>query len=80
MTSRRNSTPPYTPARSSPLIFSGEDFGNIVYNMIEVKLLSASPEDSQEDFQCHPKLADELQERIDSGLLIPEPPPPPFLD
>ncbi len=61
-------------------IVSGEDFGNIVYNMIEVKLLSASPEDSQEDFQCHPELADELQERIDSGLLVPEPPPPPFLD
>lgn len=61
-------------------IFSGEDFGNIVYNMIEAKLLSASPEDSQEDFQCHPELAEELQERIDSCLLIPDPPPPPVLD
>jgi len=61
-------------------IFSGEDFGNIVYNMIEVKLLSASPEDSKEDFQCHPELADELQVRIDSGLLVPDPPAPPVLD
>ena len=61
-------------------IFSGEDFGNIVYNMIDAKLLSASPEDSQEDFQCHPELAEELQKRIDSGLLVPDPPPPPVLD
>ena len=61
-------------------IASGEDFGNIVYNMIDEKLLSASPEDSRADFQCHPALADELQQRIDSGLLVPDPPDPPILD
>lgn len=61
-------------------IFRGEDFGNIVYNMIDVKLLSASPEDSRTDFQCHPELADELQQRIDTELLVPDPPPAPRLD
>lgn len=61
-------------------ILSGEDFGNIVYNMIDAELLSASPEDSRSDFSCHPELAEELQHRIDSGLLVPEPPPPPVLD
>ena len=61
-------------------ILSGEDFGNIVYNMIEAKLLSASPEDSRTDFLCHPELSDELQRRIDSGLLVPDPPAPPVLD
>ena len=61
-------------------ILCGEDFGNIVYNMIDEKLLSASAEDSQSDFQCHPVLADELQERIDTALLIPDPDAPPTLD
>lgn len=59
---------------------SGEDFGNIVYNMIAVRLLSASPNDSQADFKCHPELADELQKRVDRALLLPDPPPPPHLD
>ena len=58
----------------------GEDFGNIVYNMIDEKLLSASADDSQSDFQCHPALADELQARIDAALLIPDPDAPPSLD
>ena len=61
-------------------IASGEDFGNIVYNMIDAQLLSASPEDSQADFRCHPELAEELQRRIDLALLVPDPPPPPVLD
>lgn len=61
-------------------LLSGEDFGNIVYNMIDAKLLSASKDDSQADFLCHPDLTDELQKRIDSRLLIPDPPPPPILD
>ena len=58
----------------------GEDFGNIVYNMIAEKLLSASPEDSQSDFQCHPALTEELQKRIDTALLVPDPAAPPSLD
>lgn len=61
-------------------VLCGEDFGNIVYNMIDEKLLSASPEDSQSDFQCHPALADELQDRIDKALLVPDPDAPPRLD
>ena len=61
-------------------LLSGEDFGNIVYNMIDAKLLSASKDDSPADFLCHPDLADELQHRIDSRLLVPDPPPPPVLD
>ena len=61
-------------------LLSGEDFGNIVYNMIDAKLLSASKDDSQADFLCHPDLTGELQQRIDSRLLVPDPPPPPVLD
>ena len=61
-------------------LLSGEDFGNIVYNMIDAKLLSASKDDSPADFLCHPDLTDELQQRIDSRLLVPDPPPPPILD
>ena len=61
-------------------ILCGVDFGNIVYNMIAVNLLSASPEDSQDDFQCHPDLVGELRERIERRLSSPAPQPPPFLD
>ena len=61
-------------------ILSGEDFGNIVYNMINAKLLSAGKNDSQSDFLCHPDLAHELQQRIDAGLMVPDPQPPPVLD
>ncbi len=61
-------------------IVSGEDFGNIVYNMIDARLLSASPEDSQSDFRCHPELADELQRRIDTLRPVPDSPAPPVLD
>jgi len=61
-------------------IVSGEDFGNIVYNMIDAKLLSASPEDSRSDFCCHPELTDELQRRIDTVQPAPDPPAPPVLD
>jgi len=61
-------------------ILSGEDFGNIVYNMIDAHLLSASKEDSQTDFLCHPALADELQQKIDAGLKLSPPDAPPVLD
>ena len=62
-------------------ILSGEDFGNIVYNMIDAHLLSASKEDSQSDFLCRPFLADELQQEIDAGLKqSPPPDDPPVLD
>ena len=61
-------------------LLCGVDFGNIVYNMIGVSLLSASPEDSQDDFQCHPDLVKELRDRIERRLSFPQPPPPPFLD
>ncbi len=45
---------------------SGPDVGNIVYNMINMKLLSASSEDSQSDFDCCFDLlahVEELQEK-----------------
>ena len=61
-------------------ILSGEDFGNIVYNMIDAHLLSASKDDSQADFLCHPSLAGELQQKIDAGLQQPPPAAPPVLD
>lgn len=58
----------------------GEDVGNIVYNMIGAGLLSAGPEDSRKDFQCHPDLITELRQRIADAANFPEPPAPPVLD
>lgn len=46
-------------------VLRGEDVGNIVYNMIGAQLLSASAEDSPEDFHCHEDLTGELQRRLD---------------
>lgn len=59
-------------------IRSGNDVGNIVYNMIGVELLSASPEDSRSDFNCRPELIGELRDRLNPPD-PPEPPEPPVI-
>lgn len=46
-------------------ISEGKDIGNIVYNMIQVELLSASPEDSRSDFNCFPDLPGTLRKKLD---------------
>lgn len=61
-------------------IRSGDDIGNIVYNMIGAELLSAGPEDSRSDFNCFPNLIDDLKTRVDSCLQLPDPPSPPVLN
>ena len=58
-------------------ITEGRDIGNIVYNMIQVELLSASPEDSRSDFNCYPDIPGFLRRRSDeeSGSIPPVKPP-----
>ena len=46
-------------------IAEGRDIGNIVYNMIRVELLSASPEDSRSDFNCYPDIPGFLRRKLD---------------
>ena len=46
-------------------IAEGRDIGNIVYNMIQVELLSASPEDSRSDFNCYPDIPGFLRRKLD---------------
>ena len=57
----------------------GNDVGNIVYNMIGVELLSASPEDSRSDFECSPSLIEDLHARMKKETEIPVPPDPPII-
>jgi len=57
----------------------GNDVGNIVYNMIGVELLSASPEDSRSDFDCRPELIRELRIRMGSPSDLPKPSDPPII-
>ncbi len=59
-------------------VHSGMDVGNIVYNMIGVELLSASPEDSRSDFNCNPNLIGELRVRLTSPD-VPSPSDPPII-
>ena len=46
-------------------IAEGRDIGNIVYNMIQVELLSASPEDYRSDFNCYPDIPGFLRRKLD---------------
>ena len=59
-------------------VHSEMDVGNIVYNMIGVELLSASPEDSRSDFNCNPNLIGELRVRLTSPD-VPSPSDPPII-
>lgn len=47
---------------------SGPDVGNIVYNMIHMKLLSASSEDSQSDFDCCFDLLSHVESLLEKKL------------
>ena len=49
---------------------SGPDVGNIVYNMINMKLLSASSEDSQSDFDCCFDLLPHVEELLEKNLAL----------
>lgn len=51
---------------------SGPDVGNIVYNMINMKLLSASSEDSQSDFDCCYDLLAHVEELLEKSLSVSE--------
>lgn len=51
---------------------SGPDVGNIVYNMINMKLLSASSEDSQSDFDCCYDLLSHVEELLEKSLSVSE--------
>ena len=51
-------------------IHSGPDVGNIVYNMIHMKLLSASSEDSQCDFDCCFELSAHVKELLEKNLAL----------
>lgn len=46
-------------------VTEGPDIGNIVYNMIRVELLSASPEDSRTDFNCMPDIPGFLRRKFE---------------
>ena len=46
-------------------VTDGPDIGNIVYNMIRVELLSASPEDSRSDFNSLPDIPGFLRRRFE---------------
>ena len=49
---------------------SGPDVGNIVYNMIGMKILSASSEDSQSDFDCCFDLLAHVEELLEKSLKL----------
>ena len=49
-------------------VTEGPDIGNIVYNMIRVELLSASAEDSQSDFNCHPDIPGFLRRKLEEEI------------
>ena len=51
-------------------IRSGPDVGNIVYNMIGKKLLSASSEDSRSDFDCCFDLLAHVEELLEKSLKL----------
>lgn len=51
---------------------SGPDVGNIVYNMINMKILSASSEDSQSDFDCCYDLLAHVEELLEKSLSVSE--------
>ena len=61
-------------------VTSGPDIGNIVYNMIAVELLSASPEDSKSDFDCMEDLIGELRKKVEPRPEDISVEPPPILD
>ena len=55
----------------------GSDVGNVVYNMIRHGIMSASPEDKQEDFDCVGSIPERLENtRLSSIRSISLPPPP----
>lgn len=49
---------------------SGSDVGNIVYNMIGMKLLSASSKDSKSDFDCCFALLAHVEELLEKSMNI----------
>ena len=49
---------------------SGPAVGNIVYNMIGMKILSASSEDSQSDFDCCFDLLAHVEELLEKSLKL----------
>lgn len=58
-------------------VTEGPDIGNIVYNMIRVELLSASPEDSLSDFNSLPDIPGFLRRRFEEeARKIPHVKPP----
>ena len=58
-------------------VTEGSDIGNIVYNMIRVELLTASPEDSRSDFNSFPDIPGFLRQRFeDEARKIPLIKPP----
>ena len=61
-------------------VTSGPDIGNIVYNMIALELLSASPEDSKSDFDCMEDLIGELRKKVEPRPEDISVEPPPILD
>ena len=47
---------------------TGEDFGRIVFQLVDAGILSARPEDGMDDFRGYPDLPERLEVPLEPGL------------